>query len=139
MKLIGFNFTKISIERMDSIKEAPKVSTSINISEINKVNSELFKSEEKPIEVKFNYNIDYKPNIAKISFEGTLILLLKPSKSKELLENWKDKKISDEFKTIAFNIILKKSNIKAIQLEDELNLPTHFQLPSLKFKEKDKK
>lgn len=139
MKLIGFNFTKISIERINQIKEPPKINTSINIPQIKEIESELFKSKETPLEINFTYNIDYNPDIAKISFEGNLIILTNSKDSKELIKDWKSKKISNEFRTTIFNIILKKANIKAIQLEEELNLPTHFQLPSLKFEDKDKK
>jgi len=35
-----------------------------------------------------------------------------------------------------FNIILKKSTLKALQIEEELNIPLHMQLPSLKKQEK---
>ena len=41
-------------------------------------------------------------------------------------------KIPEEYKLTIFNIIMKKSNLKAIQLEDEMNLPLHISLPSIK-------
>ena len=53
---------------------------------------------------------------------------------KEVLEDWKKKKLSDSFQEILFNIILRKANIKALELEEELNLPFHINLPSIKKK-----
>ncbi|GAG20549.1 unnamed protein product, partial [marine sediment metagenome] len=52
--------------------------------------------------------------------------------AKDILKEWNDKKMSEDFRITLFNIILRKSNLKAIQLEDEMNLPIHIQLPSLK-------
>jgi len=51
--------------------------------------------------------------------------------AKEVLKGWKDKETTDDFRIFLFNIILRKSNIKALQLEDELALPPHIPLPSL--------
>jgi hypothetical protein len=56
--------------------------------------------------------------------------------AKEVVKEVKEKKMSDEFKVSAFNFILRKVNLKAAQLEEDLGLPAHFQMPSLKLPEK---
>jgi len=135
MKLIGFNFTKINAEKLNNLTQAPKVSNSIDISEIKEVKSKLFDSKENPIEISFVYEIKYEPAFATLSFSGNLIFLLESKESKDLIKKWKNKELSNDFKSSIFNIILKKTNIKAAQLEDELNLPIHFQMPSIKIQE----
>ena len=134
MKIIGFNFSKIAIEKKGNFIKAPEVKTSMDISNIKEVQSELFKSKETALEIKFVYGIKYSPEIAELNFEGNLMLLVDSKEAKEIIKKWKAKDIPEDLKLIVFNTILRKSNIKALQLEDELNLPIHFQLPSLKFK-----
>ena len=131
MKLMGFNFTKISAEKIKGSSEGIKLNTNINISEIKEIKDNPFKSKESIVSVNFNYIIDYKPDFAKLEFNGTLVLSLENKESKEVLKQWKEKKMPDDFKLSLFNLILRKSNTKAIQLEEELNIPLHFPLPKL--------
>jgi len=132
MKIIGFNFNKICIEKLSENLKDLKLNSNIDIKNVNKLKQELFHTKEDVIEIKFGYEVDYSPNIAKISLEGNVILLVDPKTSKKFIKEWKDKKIPEENKLIIFNVIMKKSNLKAIQLEDELNLPLHISLPSVK-------
>lgn len=135
MKLMGFNFTKINVEKMSNNLENLKLNTKIDISEISDVKSNLLKTKDEIISVRFSYGIFYDPDVAKIEFEGGILLALDSKKAREVLKQWKDKKIPDDFRLNVFNLILKKSSLRALQLEEELNLPTHFPLPSLKLPE----
>jgi len=139
MRSIGFNFTKIFAEKKKNLTKQPELKTAINVLEMKELPSDIFKSKETPLEIKFSYSINYEPGIAELSFEGILVLLADPKKAKEILKDWKNKEISEEFKLLVFNLILRRSNLKALQLEDELNLPTHFQMPSIKFEKEPKK
>jgi hypothetical protein len=51
---------------------------------------------------------------------------------KEILKQWESHIIPEEFKIPLFNIILKKSNFKALELEEDLLLPSHIPMPSIK-------
>ena len=135
MKFIGFNFKKMKIERTSDFFQNLKISTNINISKITKPKINPLKEREELITVEFNYFIDYSPNVARIEFVGEVLFTTDLKQSKEILKDWKSKKISNDFKIMLFNIILRKSNIKALQLEDEMNLPPHISLPSLKREE----
>ncbi len=137
MKIVGFNFNKINIEKLSDKVDNLKINTDIDISEIKEIKSDFFKTKEDIITVKFFYNINYEPNFAKIEFVGNVLLAIESKTTKNILKQWKDKKMSEEFKITLFNIILRKSNLKALQLEDEINLPLHISLPSLKQKEKE--
>jgi hypothetical protein len=138
MRLVGFNFTKINLEKTsDNLKDL-KIRTDINISDIKETKSELLKSSDGLIVVKFEYNINYEKDIALLKFCGNLVISIESKKAKEILNQWKDKKIPEDFRLSIFNVILKKSSLKALQFEEELNLPPHIPLPSFKSAEKEK-
>lgn len=131
MKLVNFNFTKISIERFKDKADSIKFNTKIDISSIESLKSDILKIKDELIKIDFLYTVLYEPDFAKIEIGGTIILSVEPKIAKEILKGWKDKQTSEEFRVAIFNVILKKSNIKALQLEDELGMPTHIPLPSI--------
>jgi len=136
MKLIGFNFSKVHAEKSEKSEKPAgqgiNVKSNIDISKIYEVKSEFIGMKESLVGVKFSYAIDYNPDFAKILFEGTVLFSTNSKELKEILNVWKDKKVQEDFKIPLFNTILKKSNIKALYLEEELNLPTHMPMPSIK-------
>jgi len=132
MKIIGFNFNKISIERFSDKLKDLKINSNIDIKNVAQLKQELFHTKEEIIEVKFGYGVDYSPNIAKISLAGNIILLVDSKTAKKFIKEWKNKKIPEEHKLTIFNVVMKKANLKSIQLEDEMNLPLHINLPSVK-------
>ena len=132
MNIIGFNFTKISIEKKSTDFSKIEVKSNIDILDIKEVKSELFKLSGSLIAVDFSYTIDYSPEIANLTFKGDILFSVDSKKAKEILKEWESKKIQEDFKSPLFNIILKKSNIKALSFEDEIGLPFHLPLPSFK-------
>ena len=131
MKLMGFNFTKINVERIGGSGENLKINTNIDVSDIEKAEIDLFKGKEEILAVKFKYGIDYDPKYAKINFEGNILISLDSKQAKKAISEWKDKKVSDDIKFFIFTIILRKANVKALQLEDEMNLPFHIPMPKI--------
>jgi len=137
MKLIGFNFTKIYIEKFKGFDKDLKVNTNIDISNISKADIDFFKSKEEFVSVNFKYSINYEPDSAKIEFEGNMVVSAEPKQIKDLMKKWEKKDVSEEFKPFLFNIVLRKSNVRAIQLEEEMNLPFHIPLPRISPKDKE--
>ena len=136
MRLMGFNFTKMDSEKKsDNLKDL-KITTGIDISDIKEAKSDFFKSSEEMIAIKFEYTINYEKDIAFLKFQGSLVISVESKKAKEILKQWKDKKIPEEFRLGIFNIILRKSSLKALQFEEEFNLPPHIALPSFRPAEK---
>ena len=139
MRLIGFNFTKINIEKLENSQGKLNITTNIDILSIEKTDTGSFELKDDVLAVEFVYFINYEPNFAKIEFKGNILLYMEPKQAKELLKSWKDKKLPDDVRISLFNIILSKSNIKALELENELNLPLHLPMPKLsKPKEENK-
>ncbi|MEK6927993.1 MAG: hypothetical protein AABX11_06185 [Nanoarchaeota archaeon] len=140
MQVIGFNFTKISSQREREVKNA-SISTNIQFKDVLKDEVALLKDKE-TVRVDFGFTIDYNNKDAKekskdsksqaqIEFEGNILLLVSDEESKELLKSWKKKELPQQFKLFLFNFILGKCSIKALSLEEELNLPLHMPLPKL--------
>lgn len=139
MKIIGFNFTKISAEKKkDNFKDL-KANNSINILNISEIKQEVIKTDEDILAVKFSFGLDYSPDIANIEFQGNILLSLEQKMAKEVLKKWKSEEVPDDFKIPLFNIIFRKSSLKALEIEDELNLPLHIQMPALRKSEDSKK
>ena len=139
MRIIGFNFTKISGKRLNEGAGPSgelKINTDIEIPELKEVKSDILKTKEEILAAKFTYTINYNPNFAKIELEGKILLALEPKAAKEIIKQWKKKKISEDFRIPLFNVILKKSSLKALDLEEELNLPLHIPMPSFRKEKK---
>lgn len=138
MKFLGFNFTKITSERLNDFVKDLKINTNIDISSIEKTESDMFKGSEELLVVKFKYSLDYSPDLAKIYFEGSVLMTEDQKITKDILKGWKDKEIPENFKINVLNFILKKSHFKALQLEEDLGLPYHIPFPRISInKEKD--
>ena len=132
MKIVGFNFKKLNIEKIsDKFKEL-KINTNIDIIDVKQIKPDIFQPKEDLIEIEFDYTIDYSPDIAKIFLSGTVLIMADAKIIKDFIKQWKKKKLPEEHRILIFNVILKKSNLKAMQLEDEMNLPLHIPLPSVK-------
>lgn len=134
MKIIAFNLTKILTQRKEKIEGKIEVNQNIDIKDIQKDSIPI--TDDEALNIKFSFNINYSNETAKLEFEGNLIALPEKNELKEIQKNWKDKKISDEIRVPLFNFIMSKCNIKALNLEDELNLPYHFPMPRINLPEK---
>lgn len=141
MRLMGFNFTKISAERLKDKAESIKFNTKINLSSIESVNSSTLKIKEEIVKIGFDYTLIYEPDFAKIEISGNALFAVDSKISKESIKNFKEKGLQEDFKIFVLNVLLKKVNLKALQLEEELNIPFHLPIISLNkesFKGKEK-
>jgi hypothetical protein len=135
MKTIGFTLTKILAQKVNK-KANLKPSTSIEFTDLTKDQASFLKEGE-IIKINFKYSIVYEDESKKenpepdISFEGEIILSVTKDESKEILKDWKKKKLPLSLNVSLFNLILKKCTPKAISLEDEINLPIHIPMPRL--------
>lgn len=132
MKILGFNFTILSAEKLSGSTKGVKINTHIDISDIKEVKSDFFSSKEKILGVKFINEISYDPDFARIVLGGNILVSMDEQAFKQVLNGWKTKDLPEEFRLGIFNSILKKSSLKALQLEEELNIPLHIAMPFLK-------
>ena len=138
VKLLGFRITAIEAKRNEGFEGKLEISPSINLSSIEK--AELSLGKQEALEIKFDFGVSYK-TLGHINLKGTLILGADPKIVKESIKQWKDKKLDKEVQIIILNVIMQKSSLKALQIEEEIGLPPHVQLPRLSInpqEEKDK-
>ncbi|MBR9704173.1 hypothetical protein GOV12_02085 [Candidatus Pacearchaeota archaeon] len=129
MRIIGFNLTKISGKREDKLEGNLEITQNIDIKDISE--DPVPFSQDKALRINFKFAINYSKGLAEIEFNGFIIILPDKEDLSKIIKDWEDKKIPDETRIPLFNFIMAKCNVKALALEDELNLPTHFQMPKL--------
>jgi len=132
MKIIGFNLSKILVQRSERKDQKVEISQNIDIKDIFKEKIPI--SESEALKLIFNFSINYSNDFAKLEFEGHLLLLPDKKEMKDFLESWKEKKVPEETRIPLFNFIMGKCNIRALNLEDELGLPLHVPMPKLSVK-----
>ena len=138
MKLIGFNLTRILIERKEKIQGQLKVDQNIDISDVKTEKIPI--TDNEALRIYFKFFINYSEDSAKLKFEGSVLGLSDKEEHKKFIEEWKKKKIPEDVRTGLFNFIMNKCNIKALNLEDDMGLPYHIPMPRLNIQpqEKDK-
>lgn len=138
MAVVGFALSRILIERKESIKtDRIEIKSKLNVKDMKKEPSIKLVEDKEVLKFTFNYEIVYGDELAKIEMGGHLLWMADPKTVKEILKNWEKKKeVPDEFKLGIYNTIFHKCNIKALELEEDFNLPPHIQLPVIQPQEK---
>jgi hypothetical protein len=134
IQVLGFNYTKLSAERYPGFKGKLEINPNINISSIEKHELNLIKQDA--VKIVFSFGIKYK-DLADISLQGDIILRTDAKTQKEILKGWKDKNLDQEIQTMILNLIMQKASIRAIELEEEMNLPIHIKIPRLEVSKKE--
>ncbi|MFH0831973.1 MAG: hypothetical protein V1886_03880 [archaeon] len=130
VQIIGFNLTKAFAEREKEIKGQVTVKHNIEVKDVRKESVTLSKDKD-VVCFDFEFSVSYEPKLAKIIFEGNVLILAEPKETKEILKNWKKKEGIENIRLLVYNTILAKCSVKALQLESDLNLPSHIPLPKL--------
>jgi len=129
MPIVGFQFDKVSANKSGTVKGKIDIAHNINIKDVKQEELTLDKKQN-VLRFTFEFKVDYKPNLGDISLEGHLLYLDTPEKIKELGDAWKkNKKLPDDITTNVINMVLTKSNVKALILSQDVNLPPQIQLP----------
>lgn len=135
MTIVGLQFDKIVVDRMDVPKGKMSVKNNMVIKDVEKKEVNVGAGKQKLLLFKFEYVADYEPKIAKITLNGTTTYVEKPEKVDEIAKNWKkDKQLPKEIMTPLLNNILTRCNVEALILAREVNLPPPIQLPKVTVK-----
>lgn len=137
MRVVGFGLTKVEAEKLSASFSSFGIETSINLESVDQ--NEILPKKEGNLylDISFKYTIEYTKKIAKIALSGKIVLLVEEKAGEEILKNWKKKDLKEELKLGIFNSILMKSNLKALQIEEDIGLPPHFKLPTLTLSKKE--
>lgn len=131
IKLLGFGFTKINVEKNPEFKGKLEIKTNVSINEISSEKLDIIKSET--LKIEFTYSIDYA-ELGRVELTGNIGLLLDSKTMKESIKQWKDKKLPEDVRQVIINLVFQKATLKALQLEEEINLPLHMPMPRLQEK-----
>jgi hypothetical protein len=135
MTVVGFNFTKINVERKQVPRGKIGIRNNINIKDITETDLSLGKSKESGLIFKFEFKSIYEPEVADITFNGEILYLTEAKKVKEVFDKWKkEKKVEGSVLGEVLNSALTKCNIQALILSQELNLPSPIPLPKVGMK-----
>ncbi|MFH1210300.1 MAG: hypothetical protein V1645_00105 [archaeon] len=138
MSMVGFNFDKILIERLNPVGGQVKVKPDISIVGLKKQELSLSsKKKEELLKFDFKFSVRYDPDIGNILIEGHMLLLEDPSDMKKILDSWKkNKEIPQQFMVYVLNNALLRCNIKALGLVQDVGLPPYLRLPTISPKSK---
>ena len=130
LRLLGFNLKNIEAMKNPDFQGQIEIKSNINLNNIEKHKLDLAKQDA--LKIDFDFDISYaEDKLGKISLKGTLFISSEPKIQKQILNQWKDKKLDSEYYVAILNIIVQKTSLKAFKLEEELGLPIHVQLPRL--------
>ena len=135
MAIIGFNFTKINVERKKE-KATGKIDIKNNVGIVDVEESKNIKignAEQKVLKMTFDFDVNYEPKIGYMKFTGEVVYLGESAKMDSLLKGWKkDKKLPSDIMSGVINTVLNKCNIQAVILSQQINLPSPVPMPKVK-------
>jgi len=134
VQIIGFNYTKVSAEKKGDFREVKnpkdrKISANIEFEDVKKEKVVLLG--EDVLRISFNFSIAYEPKIANLNFNGFILAKTDKDTLKKAIKDWKKKKLPQEMNIPLSNLVLTRCTLRAFQLEEELGLPTHINLPKI--------
>tara|TARA_Y100000310_G_scaffold341674_1_gene441596 strand:- start:1322 stop:1753 length:432 start_codon:yes stop_codon:yes gene_type:complete len=136
MKIIGFNLSKIDANRSNDFKKS-SINTNIEFTNVEKEKFDFMK-DTNVLKTSFKFSVSYDDEEKKdvshgnVNLNGYLALSLTKDEEKEFTNAWKNKEVPKEKVIPLYNFILRKCSVKAIQIQEELNLPSHLPLPQVK-------
>lgn len=130
MAVVGFALHRILTERLKEFTGRVTVRSKADITNIEKSRAKIVAPGKDILKVNFNFSITYEPKFAIVDFKGHTLTLEDQKQAKKILRDWeKEKKVDPELKEKVFNVILRKCNVKALEIEEDMNLPPHIPLP----------
>jgi hypothetical protein len=132
MPIVGFNFTKIHVERKGAIKGRLNISNDVALKDVKERNLALSGAKQKGISFVFDFNSKYGPDVGQINLAGEILYIGEAAEVDNILAEWKKgKKVPKEVMTAVLNTALTKCNIQALILSQEINLPPPIPLPKV--------
>ncbi|MEK6934463.1 MAG: hypothetical protein AABW46_01155 [Nanoarchaeota archaeon] len=132
MPIVGFNFTKLNAEKKNLITKDTKINinSKLGIKEVHEEKLPTGKTKADGLRFDFEFILEYQPKIANITIEGNIYYTDDPKTMQDIIKTWKDKKdIPVKIKQLVLNTVVLKASIKALSLEQEINIPPHMPFP----------
>lgn len=135
MAIVGFQFTKMRVERTGSAKGKIGVKHNVGIKNVEQAEFSLGKSGQEAVKFQFTFSIVYDPQIGEVLLEGEVTDILAQKDAKNVVEMWKkQKQLEPNLMAELLNVIYTKCNIQALILTKDLNLPAPIRIPRINVK-----
>lgn len=128
IKLINSRFIEIKAKRNLDFSGKLELKSNINIKSIEKI-----EKTKDMLKIIYIFEINYE-DLGYITIEGLLLLKGDQKNIKNILKKYEEKDYNSEELILIMNLVMQKASLKAIQLEEELDLPIHIKLPSFSIK-----
>ncbi len=130
--IVGFQFIKIEAEKSNGISGKLNVNNNVTITEVNEKIITLGEQRQSAAGFVFEFTTNYEPQIGHIKLTGEIVYTASEQVVSELVAAWKsEKKVKKEIMATLLNTILTKSNIQALLLSQQVNLPSPIPLPKV--------
>ncbi len=135
MPIAGFSFRKISAERTEGTGTKINIENNVSVKNIEDIDIGLNKEGNKTLKFTFEFSAKFTPGFGEIILEGEVLYVGEEKKIKDILKEWKkDKKVNKDLFPEILNYLLTKSNVEAIILSKDVNLPSPVPLPKVNVK-----
>ncbi len=134
MGVIGFNYTKIEAEKNPKVpaKGGIEVKHNVSIKEVEKTSLNVAGGKSDVLRIVFNFDVLYGNSLGKVSLEGDVIYTDTKEIVEETFKNWEDKKdLTDMVKESVHRFVYNKCIVKAIEISDNVSLPSPVPLPKI--------
>ena len=123
MPIIGFNFNKITAEKKSPATGQINVKNNIAIKKVEKLELQLG-AKQPALAIYFEYTTTYEPKIGMLKLEGMITHIDNEAAIENVVREWKkNRQLPENLMNTVMNHILQKSNIEAVLISREINLP----------------
>ncbi len=132
MTIVGFNFTKMDVERSSSVSGKINITNNVSIKNIEKSKLTMGTLAKEGLKYTFEFVVKYEPAVGSIFLQGEVLSIASDEEKDAILKNWADgKKVSKQVMSTLLNSILQKCNIQSVILSRDINLPSPVPLPKV--------
>ena len=132
MAIVGFEFTKINVNKKEAAKGKVNISNNVGIVDLQKSDLQLGATKQSGIKFVFEYKSAYEPDFAHIELGGIVVYLTDEKDAEKIISDWKkEKKLNKDVAEKIINNILTKCNIQSIILSNTVNLPPPVPMPKV--------
>ncbi|MBW3011358.1 hypothetical protein KY335_05470 [Candidatus Woesearchaeota archaeon] len=130
MSIVGFAFSKIDAERNEGVRGKINVKNHISVKEVAVQDLSFGGKDNKGLKVDFEYLSEYSPKLGKISIKSNVMSMLPAKDVDKIVSEWKKTKVlPEELMKSMFSFVMKKCSLKAMNLAEDLNLPSPVPMP----------
>ncbi len=127
MPILGYSMKNIIAEKKNNPKGRIDISSTPNITSVEERTINIL-NQKNSLGIGFEFNIEYKPDIAKIKMEGEV--LYSSEDDKKIVKEWKkNNKLPEKVDIEIKNFLFRKCLALGLSISEELQLPPPLAFP----------